>query len=167
MILLRLIHILTGIVWVGGMTFFMFFLLPGLQGEPAVMGKVMQGLARRNYMLLMPLIAIATILSGLAMIWVTSGGHVGLYMQTRSGHTFTMAGGLAILGFLVGMFLSRPAGMKAAAIGAQMATATDPAEQARLKDQMAGLQKKSGVYSILVMVLLLAAAAGMAIARYV
>ncbi|HVX88796.1 MAG TPA: hypothetical protein VG940_07720 [Gemmatimonadales bacterium] len=167
MLILRLLHVLTGIFWVGTMTFVTLFLIPSLKEDGALMGRVFGGLVKRNYMVVMPLVAILTILSGLAMIWVTSGGHLDMYMQTPSGHTFTMAGGLGIVGFLIGMFVARPAGMKAAGLGQQMAAATDPAAKAALQAEIAALQKRNGFATTLVTVLVLAAAAGMAIARYV
>lgn len=167
MILLRLTHILAGITWVGAVIFTAIFLFPAMQGDPATAGKVMAGLARRRYMQVMPAVAILTILSGLWMIWVTSGGHLGMYMQTASGHTFTMAGGLGILGFLLGIFVARPRGMKAMALGKQMAAVTDSTERAKLQEEMQTLQKQSGMVTMAVTILVLLAAAGMAIARYV
>ena len=167
MILLRLIHILAGITWVGAVIFTSLFLFPAMQGDPGTAGKVMAGLARRRYMQFMPAVAILTILAGLWMIWITSGGHLDLYMQTASGHTFTMAGGLGIVGFLLGMLFARPRGLKAMALGKQMATVTDAAERATLQGEMERLQKQSGMITMAVTILVLLAAAGMAIARYV
>jgi hypothetical protein len=168
MILLRLLHILTGITWVGAMVFMTFFLIPVFRvSPPALAGQVMQGLAKRRYMQLMPLIALVTMLSGIWMIWITSGGNLGMYMQTRSGHSFATAGGLAILAFALGIVFGRPTGIKAAAIGARLATVTDPVEKAKLVDEMTVLQKKTGMISVGVTILLIIAAGGMAIARYV
>lgn len=131
------------------------------------MGRVFQGLMKRGYMIIMPVIAILTILSGLAMIWITSGGHLSMYMATPSGHTFTQSGGLAIVAFLVGMIVARPAGMKAAGLATQMASTTDAAEKGRLQGEIAILQKRNALATMAVTVLLIVAAAGMAIARYV
>lgn len=167
MLLLRLLHILGGVIWVGATVFTTFFLFPALRGNPAAAGQVMQGLNHRRFMQIMPGIAIVTILSGSWMIWITSGGHLGMYMQTRSGHSFTTAGGLAIVAFFLGIFVGRPKGMKAAALGAQMAAVTDPAERAKLQQEMVTLQQQSVIITVAVTVLLLIAAAGMAIARYV
>jgi uncharacterized membrane protein len=167
MILLRLIHILLGLFWVGAMVFTTFFLFPSLMGDPATMGKVVQGLMKRRFMMIMPLVAIFTILSGAAMLWITSGGQMDAYMQTPAGRTFSMAGGLAILAFVLGITMARPAGMKAAALGARMASVTEPTERARLQAEMAALQKTNGMITVLVTLMVLLAAAGMAIARYV
>lgn len=167
MILLRLIHVLAGIFWVGATIFTSFFLAPSLQGDPTTMGKVMAGLAKRGFMTVMPLVAILSVLSGLTLIWVTSGGHLHEFMETASGHTFTMAGGLAMLGFLVGISVVKPTVDRAGALGAQMAAVTDPSERARLQEVMAGLQKRLKIGSTTVVILLILAASGMAIARYV
>ena len=166
MILLRLIHILAGITWVGAMIFTVFFLIPAVKDEPPLMGKVFQGLMRRKYMQAMPIVAILTILSGLWMIWITSGGHLAMYNSTPSGHTFTMAGGLGILGFLIGMFVARPAGMRVSQLSGRLAEATDGAEKARLQAEIAALQKRNVLATNVVVGLLLLTVAGMAIARY-
>jgi uncharacterized membrane protein len=166
MTLLRLIHVLGGIAWVGSMFFMMMFLFPALQGDPATMGKVMQGLGKRRFMQIMPIVAIFTMLSGLWMVWITSGGDIRTYASSGAGKVFTMGGGLAIIAFLLGIMIGRPTGMKAMAIGQAMATASD-AEKGKLAEQMAALQKKSAVVNVVVAALLVAAAAAMAVARYV
>ena len=167
MILLRLLHILSGITWVGTTVFTTFFLFPSLRANPAAMGQVMGGLMQRRFATFMPAVAIITILSGLGMISITSGGHLGMYLQTHSGHSFAMAGGVAILAFLLGMLVARPAGMRVMALGAQMSSVTDPAERSKLQAEMAALSTRSGVVTVVVTILLLIAAGGMAIARYV
>lgn len=167
MVLLRLLHILSGITWAGAMIFTVFFLIPALKDDGPLMGRVFQGLVKRGYMQVMPAVAIITILSGLWMMSITAGGHMDLYMQSRAGRTFATAGTLAMIGFLIGMFVARPAGMKAGALSAQLATATDGAEKARLQGEVMALQKKNGLATMIVAVLIIAAAAGMAIARYV
>lgn len=167
MILLRLIHIVGAIFWVGSAMFTGFFLIPSLKETPATMGAVAQALAKRGFMTVMPMVGLLVILSGATMIWITSGGHLHEYMGTASGHTFTMAGGLGILSLLVGVIFTKPANMRAGAIGAQIAAATDPAEKGRLGQEMAAAQKKAAMWTMIVTILMVFAAMGMAIARYV
>ena len=167
MILLRLIHILGAIFWVGSAMFTGFFLIPSLKETPATMGAVAQALNKRGFMVTMPIVGLLVILSGGTMLWIQSGGHMHEYMMTASGHTFTMAGGLGILALLFGVVFTKPANMKAGAIGAQLAAATDAGEKARLQGEMAAAQKKAAMYTIIVTILMILAAAGMAIARYV
>lgn len=167
MILLRLIHILGAIFWVGSAMFTGFFLIPSLKESPATMGAVGQALNKRGFMMVMPIVGLLVILSGGTMLWIQSGGHMHEYMMTASGHTFTMAGGLGILALLFGVIFTKPANMKVAAIGGQIQAATDPAEKARLAGEMAAAGKKAAMYTMIVTILMLLAAAGMAIARYV
>ena len=167
MILLRLIHIFCGAFWFGVVVFTSVFLTPALAGDAATMGRVMQGLGKRGFVTVMVIVPTLSVLSGLTLIWVTSGGHLREYMATASGHTFSMAGGLAIVAFLFGFAFVRPTVDRAKAVGGQMAAASDPAEKARLGEQMAALQQRLKVGSLTVLVLLVLAVAGMSVARYV
>lgn len=167
MLILRLIHIVGAIFWVGSAMFTGFFLIPSLKETPATMGAVAQALAKRGFMVVMPVVGLLVILSGATMIWITSGGHLHEYMMTASGHTFTMAGGIGILSLLVGLVFTKPANMRAGAIGAQLQTVTDPAEKARLGQEMAAAQKAAATWTIIVTILMIIAACGMAVARYV
>ena len=167
MILLRLVHIVGAIFWVGSAMFTGFFLIPSLKETPATMGAVAQALAKRGFMTAMPVVGLFVILSGGTMLWIQSGGHMHEYMMTASGHTFTMAGGIGILALLFGVVVTKPANMKAGAIGAQLQTVTDPAEKGRLQGEMAVAQKKAALFTMIVTILMILAAMGMAIARYV
>ena len=167
MILLRLIHIFCGAFWFGVVLFTSLFLTPALAGDSPTMGKVMQGLGKRGFVTVMVIVPTLSVLSGLTLIWVTSGGHMAEYMATASGHTFTMAGGLAILAYVIGFIFVRPTVDRAKAVGGQLAAASDPAEKARLGAQMGTLQGRLKIGSMAVMILLILALAGMSIARYV
>jgi len=167
MILLRLIHILAGIFWVGTMFFLTFFLTPVIKSDPPTAGKVMQGLTARNFLQVVPGLALLSILSGLGLIWITSGGDMREYAESRSGHVFLTSGGIAIFAFLLGMTFARPAMMRAGQIGASMASVTDAAERTRLQAEMGALQQRNAQVTLVVVSLLILAAAGMAIARYV
>ncbi|HYU52076.1 MAG TPA: hypothetical protein VEK37_03995, partial [Gemmatimonadaceae bacterium] len=69
LLILRLIHILTAIMWVGSSIFTTFFLAPALASTPAVLGQVMAGLQKRRIMTVMPIVATLTILSGVRLLW--------------------------------------------------------------------------------------------------
>jgi hypothetical protein len=166
-IVLRLIHILGGVFWVGGLLFQSVFLMPVLANAGPAAGPVMAGLMRRKLPVVMPVLAILTLLSGLRLMMIASVNFQGAYFSSPVGRTFSIAGGLAIIGFILGMATVRPAMMKAAALGQQMAAAPDDATRSRLAAEMAATRQKGMVGNLVVMVLLLLAAAGMAVARYV
>ena len=56
-LILRLIHILGGIFWVGSMVFTTFFLAPVIRSSPAMAGQVMAGLQKRRLFVALPVVA--------------------------------------------------------------------------------------------------------------
>ena len=165
-IALRIIHIVGGVLWVGGLAFQAIFLMPALANAGPAAGVVMGGLMKRKLPIVMPVLAILTVLSGLRLLMIASANFQGAYFSSPVGRTFSMSGGLAILGFIMGMVMVRPAMMRAAAIGQQMASATDDATRSRLAAEMAAIRNKGNVGNNVVMVLLFLALLGMASARY-
>ncbi len=167
LILLRLIHVLAGIFWVGAFLFLTFYLFPTLlSAGPAAAGPVMGGLQRRGLMTALPIIAFLTIASGLALVWVMSGGDVGAYARGPVGRALTTAGGLAIVAFLIGVLVVRPAAMASARLTQELSgLAPGPARDA-VQTQLGALQRRMTLANRLVAGLLLVTVAGMAVARY-
>ncbi|MEO5567106.1 MAG: hypothetical protein ABIR92_01350, partial [Gemmatimonadaceae bacterium] len=119
-IVLRLVHIVGGMFWVGVTMFMTFFLAPVLASMGPGAGPVMAGLARRRLMTFLPVAALLTILSGARLMMIVSAGFQAAYFQSPVGRTFAWGGTIAIVAFAFGMLVSRPAMMRAAAIGSQM-----------------------------------------------
>src|SRR3954469_13338179 len=165
-IALRLIHILTGVVWVGGMTLMGLFIMPVLAGAGPAAGPIMSGLNQKKFPIIMPVIALLTILSGLRLMMIDSANFAGGYFESAVGRTFSTAGGLAILAFLFGVVLVRPAMMKAVVLSQQLAGAPDDATRSRIMSEMGAARSRGAIGNVIVLVLLLLAAAGMAVARY-
>jgi uncharacterized membrane protein len=166
-ITLRIIHILGAIMWVGTALFTGLYLFPALAASGPAAGPVLGGLQRRGLMVMLPIVAILTLLSGFTLFWLVSNGAVGAYSRTSVGRAFSMAGGFALIGFLIGMFIARPAGMQAAKLGQQSAAMPAGAEREALQLRLVSIQKRAAVASVSQSVLLVAAAIGMAVARYV
>lgn len=167
MITLRIVHVLSAIFWVGTALFTGLFLFPVLASSGAAAGPVMSGLQRRRLMAWLPIMAILALLSGFTLFYLASGGAVGAYARTSVGRTFSMSGGFALIGFLIGMFVGRPAGLEAARIGRESASLPAGTERDAVQQRLVALQKRAGMANVLQSVLLVAAAAGMAAARYV
>jgi uncharacterized membrane protein len=152
MIVLRLVHIGGGAMWVGMMVFMTFYLTPALaEAGPQETGKLMAALQKRRIMIVMPIIALLTIVSGL---WMMSRLYAGPsdFAASRTGMALNVGAVSAILAFLIGIVFMRPLMMKA------MAT-TDPAEKQRL-------QARGNSLGRWVARLLMLALAAMAVARY-
>ena len=166
LLVLRLVHILGGIFWLGSGLFTTFFLMPALgRVGPAAAGPVMGALQQRRLFTILPIVALLTMLSGLRLFHIVSAGFAPAYLSSRTGQTFMWSGIAAVVAFLLSILVARPAALRAGQLGASMGSAPE-AERAGRAAEMERLRKRSAVASILAMVFLVSAAAGMAVARY-
>jgi uncharacterized membrane protein len=166
-IVLRLVHILSGIFWVGSGIYANFFLVPALREAPAVMGQVMAGLMRRRVFRVLEIAAGLTILSGLRLMWIDSAGFSGSYFDTGTGNMFGIGGAAAIIAAVFNFGVGMPAMRRAGALAASVGASSDAAEKARLTQKVDGLRKRAGVAGMLAVSFGILAASAMAIARYV
>jgi len=156
LLVLRLVHILGGVWWVGAGLFTTFYLAPALKAAgPAAAGAVMGNMQKRHMFTVMPIVATLTILSGVRLMMIVSGGD-GDWFRHRAGHTYSVAAAFAIIAFLTGLFVSRPAMVKAGKLAQSGGDAAT----------IAKLQKRGALGTLVAVLLLILSAAGMAIARY-
>ena len=164
LLILRLIHILGGIVWVGAGIFSTLFLAPAMKAAgPAAAGALMGNLQKRRMFTFMPVVATLTLLSGLRLMWIVSAGDSHWFTH-GVGHTYAVSGALAIIAFMTGLLVGRPAMVKAGKLAES--AASDGASKERLAAEMVKLQKRAGLATGVATIMLVLAAAGMAIARY-
>jgi uncharacterized membrane protein len=164
LIVLRLIHVVGGTFWVGSVLFTFFFLMPTvMQAGPAVAGPVMGGLQQRKLMVWLPVVGLLVILSGVRLMMIVSAGNPE-WFQHRSGQAFSIAGLLAVLAFIIGVTVNRPAMVKAGKLG--QSAVSDAPTRAAIQEEIKRLQRRSYVGTMVVTWLMLGSAAGMAIARY-
>ena len=164
LIVLRIIHILGGVAWVGVALFMAFFLGPALQNMGPAAGQVMGALQKRKFMVILPIIAILTMLSGLRLMMIASGNFGPGYFQTPMGKTFSGAAAAAILAFIIGIAVNRPTMMKMGTL--QQSMTSDPVSKDKITAEIRKLQQRMAVVGFIVTALLLIAAIGMSIARY-
>ena len=129
-------------------------------------GPVVAGLTKRKFHVAMMVSAILTVVAGLRLMMIASAGFQPAYFHSPVGRMFSMGGGLAIVGFLVGMTVSRPAMMRAGALGQQLHGATDDATRSRLAAELEAARKRGVMGGSIVLLLLVLAVAAMAAARY-
>jgi uncharacterized membrane protein len=151
MIVLRLVHIGSGAMWVGMMAFMTFYLTPALAEVGPDAGKVMQALQKRKIMIVMPVIALLTIISGMWLMMRLYAGPSD-FAASRMGMALNVGALSAIVAFLIGVIFMRPLMEKAMA-------ATDPAAAQKLRARGATLSRW-------VARLLMLALGAMAVARY-
>jgi uncharacterized membrane protein len=164
-LILRFIHILAAIAWLGSGIFAAFFLIPAIAGTPA-MPQVMDGLQRRRLFVVIPTMGLLTVLSGLRLLWIDSVGFDGSYFSSATGRTFAIGGTLAILAFFVQVFVSRPAGAKLGTLAAALSQSSSPEERQRMNAQVEVLRRRNAVATHATVGLGLLAATAMALARY-
>lgn len=151
-------------MWVGFVLFMALFLAPALQGLGPTAGQVMGALQKRKIMVIIPLIAVLTMLSGLRLMMIASSNFGAGYFRSPMGQTFAGAGLLAILAFVVGIIVNRPTMMKMGTL--QQSMTSDPVSKERIVEEVKRLQRRLATYSWIVATMLLFAAIGMSIARY-
>jgi len=165
LLVLRLVHILCGIFWVGSGLFTGLFLFPALATPGIQPGPVVNALRERGLMTALPITALLTIGSGLRLMALTSAGFSSAWFATSTGRAYAAAGAASVVAFLISLLIARPAAVKAAQLGGSLANAPEN-QRATLGAQLASLRRRNAVSSAIVLALLIFAAAGMSVARY-
>ena len=166
MIILRLIHIIGGVFWVGAVFMIALFLLPANRTTGQAGLIFMQDvMVRRKFSVYLIVAMLLTILSGLAMygrlIMITHGAWASSNMAKVLGF-----GALCgIVGGGIGGSVSKSTGLKMAAIGKAIQDSGQPPTEAQ-RAEIEALQIKSQKVMRVVALLLLVAVAAMASARY-
>lgn len=164
---LRFIHIVGGVFWVGSVMFATFMLAPSLKALGPAAGPVMNQLVKvRKMPIVMMASSILTVVAGIWLLMIDAAGQPGVFMRSGPGRTFSLGGALAILAFIVGMAVNLPASKRMAALGAAAAARGGP-PTAEESAELQRLQARMGVASQIVMVMLVLATGAMAVARYV
>lgn len=165
-IVLRLFHVVAGVVWVGGMTIMAWFLLPALPAIGQAGGKFMQELmfVRRLRTWMMALMG-TTVLSGVWLfvrnIAATDGG----WASSPSGIGYSIGALAAIVAGGFGMAVGARAGRQMSMLVQEIGRTGGPPSETQAAE-MARLQQRAAVTAKVVSILLLIAAAAMGTARY-
>lgn len=166
LILLRLVHVLGGIFWVGAGLFNLVFLGPAMAAAGPAAGPMMEVFRRRRMFVVMPTVALLTILSGLRLMMIASGNFSAAYFTTGAGRAFAFGGACAIVVFVVGLGLAMPMQKRLGTLGPLIAAASDESTRAHLQAEAARLQGRMRVVGPVTTTLLVLAAVSMAVARY-
>lgn len=167
MVLLRVVHIVSGVFWVGAALMLVGFLMPAVRDLGPKGGPFMAHLTQERKLPLWIMAAsILTVLSGFGLYWRLSNGFSSEWMHSGAGRVFGIGGALAIVSLVVGMLVNSPTAKRLGALSAALQGAGGPPspEQAA---ELARLQRRLYLASIESAVLLTLATAAMACARYV
>jgi uncharacterized membrane protein len=167
LLILRLLHIGCGVMWAGTVIFVAFFIDPAVKSSGPEGIRFMQQLVKTNrFPIVIMLLAIITVLAGSLLIWRISGGLQTAWLSSTNGKVLTTGGVLAIIAFLIGMTVNRPASFKIAKIGKAIASAGGPPTPVQLAE-LNGLGKRLSIASRIIAFLLIFAIVGMSIFRYI
>ena len=166
LLILRLLHIGFGIFWAGGAIYLAFFIEPAVRALGTDGTKFMQQLARTNkFPIIILLSALVSVVAGALLIWKVSEGLQTLWLSTRNGMVLSSGAALAIIAFIIGFSVSRPASMRMAKIGKAIAAAGVPPTPAQI-EELKMLGRRLGTAGRVIAILLIFAIIGMSVFRY-
>ena len=161
-LLLRLVHVISGIFWVGSVLLLFFILGPTINSSGEAGQKIM-GLLQTRARLTAVLSAAAglTVLAGGSLYWIDSNGFTSAWLRSGPGIGFGLGAFFALVGFVFGIIAGRT-NQAMAALGAQMQSQPSPEQVSR----MAALRNRAMRIGPLNAWALILAAVFMATARY-
>jgi len=165
LLVLRLLHIASGVFWAGGSIFAARFIMPALKAAGPAAGPVMAELGKRGIPVAMMGAALVNVASGIWLMVIDASGAPGVFMQSTTRRTLALGGGLAILAVLLGVTVGMPMQRRMGQITAAAQKRGGPPSP----DEAAELQRlgqRSGTLGVVAAVLLFLATAAMATARY-
>jgi uncharacterized membrane protein len=166
MVVLRVVHILAGVFWVGAALMTFLFLQPTAREVGPAAGPFMAHLAGKKRLVDWVLRAAGlTVLAGLLMYWRVSGGLDPDRIGSAEGIAITVGALCGIAAFSLGLTIVKPSLMATLAIGRDVAAGggTPTPEQAA---KLQALQKRGKDVGQIIVPLLIVAVAAMAAARY-
>jgi uncharacterized membrane protein len=165
MLILRIIHIFTGVFWAGFAFFNIIFLQPTIRAIGPDGQKTMQHLTQKTRFLnTLYISATLTVISGLIMYWILAGSRFAL-MPGGHGHSITMGSIAGLAVWVILMFIIHPIFRRMKSIGKEIQTQGNPPSPEQTAEMQA-LVIKLGKAGKLAGVLLAIVVLGMAAARY-
>jgi uncharacterized membrane protein len=165
-IVLRIVHIVSAVVWVGGAAVFFFYVEPMVHALGADGEKVMNDLVvRRKLPIYFMVASTLTVLGGGLLYWRDSNGLQLSWISTPTGLGFTVGAIAALIAWLGGNLLIPKTIGEMTGVGAEMKAAGGP-PSAALMGRMQAAQQKLRTIGLVDLVLLSIAAVSMAAARY-
>ena len=166
LILLRIVHIGSAMIWFGGAVLGTFYFSPiGKALGPAAQ-PFFDAAEKRGFGILFPAAATLTVLSGLGLYWRDSSGLQLAWITSPSGLAFT-AGGLAAIASLVGGFiLIAPSMAEQSAVNNELARSGGGAPDAHQQARLDRVDRRMELATRIDFPLITFAALTMAVGRY-
>lgn len=137
LIILRLLHIIGGVVWAGASLMLTFIVEPAVIASGEDGTRFMQQLTTQgrfaNYMLVS---AVMTVAAGASLLWIVSAGFSKAWVSSGPGLGFTLGGVAALVAFFIGYLVQNRTTEHMVHLGRTITTGGNPPNQ----DQLAMLQ---------------------------
>jgi uncharacterized membrane protein len=158
LMILRLVHILSGIFWVGTALFFVLFFEPTIKAAGPAGGTVMGRLMLTRFPMVMALSSILTTAAGFLLYLADSKGFQINWISTLPGITITIGSLAGIAAFLLGGIVQMPASARLAAIqkmiqaGGNSPTTSQMEELTVLQERIARASRWGAVLMIIAVI---------------
>jgi len=164
MVFLRIVHIVTGVIWVGSLFVVVVFVQPSAAALGAAGAPFMSELRRRRFVDVVFIDALFTVVAGSFLYWRDWHTYPN-FVDSNFGTALTVGGLLAISGLVVAAVVTRPTIGRLVALGRKVAGSGGPpsTEQAT---RIGALQRRLVVAERASFSLVLLAVVAMASARY-
>jgi uncharacterized membrane protein len=165
MIALRLVHIISGVLWVGAVLFLAIYIIPFMRASGADGGRLLQSMAQRRFPLYMGLFPGLAVLSGIGLYQRALSVSHYTFGRSHTGMALGLGGGLALIAMIVGGAVAGRSADALTKLDTQIQAAGGVPSAAQTQE-MLRLQAKLAAGSKIVAVLVLITTALMAAARY-
>lgn len=158
---LRVIHVLGACIWVGAAFFAAWFLIPSLRDAGPDAAKVMAGVQRRKWMVVLPVIATITVVTGFWLYrpYMGAEGNAAKYLG--------FGGVIGVIALILGAGMASRFMNGASKLTAEAAAMTDAAARGAAMKSAAVMRDKALLWARVVSVLVIVAAILMTMAMYV
>ena len=165
MLILRLLHIVSGAFWVGTVITAVFFIEPTAQALDREGERFLAHLViRRRLALVLAIAATVTVTAGALLYWIDSGGLRLEWITTGTGIAFTAGGLSALIALAIAGIFLKPAVDRLATITDRDMRADDAPAPSRIEDE--AFERRIRRWSLIQVTLLVFAVSAMAVARY-
>ena len=158
---IRVIHVLGACVWLGAAVFSAWFLMPAMREVGPDANKLMVAVQKRGWVIVLPVIATTTVLSGFYLYrpYMGAEGNASMYLG--------YGGIVGVIALAIGAGVVSPSLKKAMTLSIEAASMADAGARSAAMAKSGALRQRAMTFGRILSVLVILAAILMTIAMYV